>query len=89
MGKMNKKDLTQVISKKTMTFQEAKELVDMMFNTITNSLKSGDKVMISGFGTFEMKRFKAKLGRNPKTGKEVMIDERDVLRFKASKHFGK
>ena len=56
---------------------------------LIKALKSGDKVMISGFGTFEMKRFKAKLGRNPKTGKEVMIDERDVLRFKASKHFWK
>jgi len=84
---MNKKDLTQIVAKKTMTYLEAKDLVDTIFNAMITALKAGDKVMITGFGTFSMKKLKPKLGRNPKTGKEVMIEERDVLRFKASKHF--
>ncbi len=84
---MNKNDLTKIVSQKTMTFKDARELVDLMFESIENALKSGDKVMITGFGTFVLKKRKAKLGRNPKTGKEVMIEEREKLRFKPSKHF--
>ena len=83
---MNKKELTQIISKKTMTYLEAKDIVDCVFDTIVKTLKSGDKVMITGFGIFEMKTTKPKIGRNPKTGQEVVIDERDVVKFKASKH---
>jgi nucleoid DNA-binding protein len=84
---MNKKDIVDLVSKKTMTAKQAKEIVDCVFDGIAKSLKGKDKVIISGFGTFELKEVKEKIGRNPKTGERVVIPERHLLRFKPSKTF--
>ncbi|MCP4482550.1 MAG: integration host factor subunit beta [bacterium] len=84
---MNKQDLIDVIAQETMTDQEAKEIVNTVFNIMKNALKSGDKVVISGFGTFDMHKRKSRIGRNPNTGEKVLIDEQDILKFKTSKTF--
>jgi len=49
-------------------------------------LKNSDKVKIHNFGTFIVRYKKSRIGRNPKTKKEVMISERKVISFKASKN---
>ena len=52
---------------------------------IENTLKAGEKVQISGFGTFIVKDRKGKVGRNPRTGEEVPVPDRKVIIFKPSK----
>lgn len=84
---MNKKDMVKLISKKTMTTKQAKEIVECLFEGIIKSLKAKDKVIVSSFGTFELKETRAKIGRNPKTGEKIVIPERNILKFKPSKKF--
>ncbi|RMD46959.1 MAG: integration host factor subunit beta [Aquificota bacterium] len=65
-----------------------KEVVNSIFKLIQDELKNGkngDKVQISGFGTFMIKKRKAKIGRNPKTNEEVVVPERLGISFKPSK----
>lgn len=52
-----------------------------------NSLQNGDKVVITGFGSFNMFETKTKKGRNPKTGEKVLIAPMKKIRFKQSKNF--
>ncbi len=57
--------------------------VEDFFETIATSLELGDTVKLTGFGNFELKSKKARPGRNPKTGEEVVITPRRVTTFKA------
>tara|TARA_B100002052_G_C15551896_1_gene449504 strand:+ start:176 stop:469 length:294 start_codon:yes stop_codon:yes gene_type:complete len=56
-----------------------------MFEILLESLKEKGKVKISNFGTFELRHKKSRIGRNPKTKKETIISERNVILFKPSK----
>ena len=62
---------------------ESAALVDSVFNEISKSLIGGHDVKISSFGTFIVRNKKERVGRNPKTGEEVMISARKVVTFKA------
>lgn len=62
--------------------REAKELVELFFEKIKQSLADGDEVKLSGFGSFILRDKKARLGRNPKTGEEIPITARRVVTFK-------
>jgi DNA-binding protein HU-beta len=75
---MNKSELVQELASKTdMTRADAQRSVDALFNpkdgVLTRALKKGDRVQITGFGTFETRKRKARTGRNPRTGKEIKI----------------
>ena len=63
---------------------ESAELVETVLNHISNALIKGEQVKISGFGTFSTRNKKQRIGRNPKTGKEIPITSRRVISFKAS-----
>jgi DNA-binding protein HU-beta len=85
---LNKTELINIISRKTdMEFLKAKQLIDTFCNTIMSEVKQGNRVQISGFGTFELRNRKAKKGRNPQTGEQIVIPERSVPFFKPSKDF--
>lgn len=64
--------------------RESSELVELVFDTMKETLGAGDKVKISGFGNFVVRHKKPRVGRNPQTGSEITISERRVLSFKAS-----
>ena len=64
--------------------KEASAVVEQAFATITESLAKGDKVKISGFGTFTVCAKRARQGRNPQTGDPIVIEPRRVLSFKPS-----
>lgn len=64
--------------------RESSELVELVFDTMKETLGNGDKVKISGFGNFVVRHKKPRVGRNPQTGTEITITERRVLSFKAS-----
>ena len=63
---------------------ESATLVDSIFTEILRNLTSGKDVKISSFGTFVVRNKKERIGRNPKTGKEVPITARSVVTFRAS-----
>lgn len=62
--------------------REAKEFVDLFFETIRNCLEQGDEVKLSGFGNFELRTKNSRPGRNPKTGEEIPISARRVVTFR-------
>tara|TARA_Y100001970_G_scaffold44372_1_gene55390 strand:+ start:13035 stop:13334 length:300 start_codon:yes stop_codon:yes gene_type:complete len=61
------------------------DLVNDIIEIIIDGLKNEQIVKIHNFGTFKMRRKKSRIGRNPKTKEDVMIDERNVVSFKPSK----
>jgi len=61
------------------------EIINGLFDDITAALKSGDKINISGFGTFSVSHRKARAGRNPKTGESIQIASSRAAKFKAGK----
>ena len=63
---------------------ESAELVDSVFEEISDALAEGENVKISSFGSFTLRKKSSRVGRNPKTGVEVTITPRTVLVFKAS-----
>jgi nucleoid DNA-binding protein len=60
-------------------------MVNKVFEIILNSLKKGEKVVISGFGTFKVVEHMPALRRNPKTNEKVMVGPLKKIRFKPSK----
>jgi len=58
------------------------EVLDSLFGNVKKALKKGDKVMFVGFGTFSVKKRKARKGRNPRTQQEIRIPARKVPVFK-------
>jgi integration host factor subunit alpha len=62
--------------------REAKEMVEMFFEEIRQSLERGGQVKLSGFGNFDLREKKQRPGRNPKTGKEIPISARRVVTFR-------
>jgi len=63
--------------------REAKEFIELFFETLKKNLENGKDIKISGFGNFTLRDKNARPGRNPKTGEEVLIKERRVVTFKS------
>ncbi|GGE11274.1 transcriptional regulator [Marinithermofilum abyssi] len=83
---MNKTELiAQVAEKTNMTKKDATQAVDAVFESITEALRSGDKVQLIGFGNFEVRERAARKGRNPQTGEEIQIAASKVPAFKPGK----
>lgn len=64
--------------------KEAADLVDLVFETMKETLGRGEKIKISGFGNFVLRDKRQRQGRNPQTGDPITITARRVLNFKAS-----
>jgi integration host factor subunit alpha len=64
--------------------REAKEFVELFFETIRESLENGESVKLSGFGSFSVRDKRSRPGRNPKTGEDVPVTPRRVVTYKAS-----
>ncbi|MCB4790485.1 MAG: integration host factor subunit beta [Elusimicrobia bacterium] len=84
---MNKIDLIQSLTKVLSTKKEAKDAIETIFSEMQLSLKKGDKVVISGFGSFHPFTTKTKKCRNPKTGETMHISPRKKIRFRQAKDF--
>ena len=82
---MNKATMVQVLERVVSTRKEASSAVDAMMRAIQTALRSGDKVVLAGIGSFHVKMRKAKIGRNPRTGQAVPIPPRRAVRFRISK----
>ncbi|EDQ00764.1 HU, DNA-binding transcriptional regulator, beta subunit [Shewanella benthica] len=83
---MNKTELVAKMAENAdLTKTEAARALKSFEETITAALKSGDKISIIGFGSFETTNRAARIGRNPQTGKEIQIPAATVPKFKAGK----
>lgn len=84
---MTKNDIAKALSAILSSKKEADEAVDKVFEEISDALKNGEKVVITGFGSFNMFVTQTKRGRNPKTGEALLIPPMKKIRFKQSKDF--
>ena len=83
---LTRADLAELIySEVGISKTEASEIVDQFFEEIINDLVDGNSVKLTSFGTFSVRHKKERIGRNPKTKKEAVISERNVILFKPSK----
>ena len=83
---MNKLELMADLSKENgIKRSEAKTVVNMFFNEMTDALASGDRVEIRGLCSFHVKKYKSYTGRNPKTGEKVKIPPKKLPFFKCGK----
>ena len=81
---MNKAQLIDAIaSKSQLTKADAKKALDAFVNSTKDALKSGERVALVGFGSFSVNDRKERTGRNPQTGKEIIIPAKKVVKFKA------
>jgi DNA-binding protein HU-beta len=80
---MTKFDLVQATSKKfNITLSQADDIVSYVCETVINTIKSGERVTIPGLGVFGVKERRARKGRNPRTGEEILISSKKVVVFK-------
>jgi DNA-binding protein HU-beta len=82
---VNKATLVKVVGRVVSTRKEAQAAVDAVTHAMRTALRSGEKIVLTGVGTFHVKLRKAKIGRNPRTGTVVPIPPRRAVRFKMSK----
>jgi len=83
---MNKNELIAAVAERAnMTKKESEIAVSAMIEAITDALCDGDKVQLVGFGSFEVKKREARVGRNPKTKEAIEIPATKVPVFKAGK----
>ncbi|MDO8609468.1 MAG: HU family DNA-binding protein [bacterium] len=83
---MTKADLVAQVAKKAgLTAKASKDAVNSVFGTMSDAMKRGEKIVVTGFGTFMVRRRAARKGRNPQTGAEIQIPATKTPGFTAGK----
>jgi len=84
---MTKSELIEVIAAQNpeLTKKQVEFIVNGVFTSVKDALKTGDKVEIRGFGSFKIREKNSKVGRNPKTGDKVEVPSKNVPYFKPGK----
>jgi integration host factor subunit alpha len=82
---MTKAELIEAVySKVGISKKESADLVELIFDTMKDTLSKGEKIKISGFGNFVVREKRSRMGRNPQTGESMEISARRVLTFRPS-----
>ncbi len=83
---MTKSELIEKIAKEAqLPRKRASEIVNTIFDTMTESLVEGNRIEMRGFGTFSVKHYRGYNGRNPRTGEEVPVAAKRAIHFKVGK----
>lgn len=83
---MTKSELIEAISARTdVPKKRAEDIVNAIFDAMKDALLEDERIEIRGFGSFSIREYDAKKGRNPRTGDEVFVDEKKSVHFKAGK----
>ena len=82
---LTKTDIVElIVEKNDFSPTEAKDALEELIETIKSTLASGEDLMISGFGKFQVNEKKPRKGRNPATGDSMVLDKRRVVTFKCA-----
>lgn len=85
-GVMTKAELVdEVASVVQLTKKQAETIVNIVFDSIVESLRNGQKIELRGFGSFRLRNRKSRTGRNPKTGEKVEVPSKKIPYFKPGK----
>ena len=83
---MNKSELVESLAnKKNLTYKKSEEIINLIFDSMTETLVEGGRIEIRGFGSFVVKDYKAYMGRNPKTGEVIQVHPKKLPFFKVCK----
>jgi len=83
---MNKSELVETLSiKNNLTYKKSEQIVNLIFDTMSQALIDNDRIEIRGFGSFMVKDYRAYTGRNPKTGEVIQVNEKKLPFFKVGK----
>jgi integration host factor subunit beta len=83
---MTKAELVEEVARTTeLTKKHAEIIVDTVFKSIVDSLRTGEKIELRGFGSFRIRKRGSRLGRNPKTGDKVEVPPKRIPYFKPGK----
>jgi len=83
---MNRSDLVAIVAEKTsISHRRADRVVDAVFIAISQALVLGERVELRGFGVWKAKHYRARNGRNPRTGEPISVSEKRLPLFKAGK----
>jgi DNA-binding protein HU-beta len=81
---MNKTELIEAVAERSgLSKADTKKAIDGFTAAIEDALKAGDRVSLVGFGSWSVSQRSARIGRNPSSGKEIKIEAKNVVRFKA------
>ncbi len=82
---LTKATITETVSEKNnLSPSEARKTIENLIEIIKSTLVSGENIMISGFGKFQVNEKSPRKGRNPATGKTMILEKRKVVTFKCS-----
>lgn len=85
-GVMTKAELVDDVARVVqLTKKQAETIVNIVFDSIVDSLRSGQKIELRGFGSFRLRNRKSRTGRNPKTGEKVEVPSKKIPYFKPGK----
>ena len=85
---MTKSEIIKKVKERTgLSRQQAKTAVEILLDSIKNSLRKGERVCIVGLGTFYVKKREQRNGRNPKTGDKIFVPEKKIVSFRAGREF--
>ena len=76
--------IEKILEKNNLSAAEAKNAIETLIEIMKSTLASGEDVMISGFGKFQVNKKGSRKGRNPATGENMMLGKRRVVTFKCS-----
>jgi len=83
---MTKSDMIDALSaKENLTQKNASDIVNLIFDGFTDTLKKGGRIEIRGFGSFSVREYGGYMGRNPKTGTKIKVGEKKLPFFKVGK----
>lgn len=85
-GVMTKAELVDEVARTVqLTKKQAETIVNIVFDSIVDSLRAGEKIELRGFGSFRLRSRKSRTGRNPKTGQKVDVPSKKIPYFKPGK----
>ena len=83
---MNKSDLAKQLSvKANITEKKSNEIVNIIFDSLTDALIDNDRIEIRGFGSFVIREYKPYIGRNPRTGRNIEVQAKRLPFLKVGK----
>lgn len=84
---MTRSELIEKIANKNphLMIKDVEKIVTVVFDRIINSLAKGDRVEFRGFGAFSIRKRTPRVAKNPRTGEQVKVEERNIPHFKTGK----